>query len=367
MAGATAPRSVVAAPEPPGRRVGEDGRGWRAGEAGDEVCPREELRSLSSDARARCCPLISASSRSLSIGDAIGWPIVIGRGGVLDCRAVDCCFRSDQEAERQVDMIQFKCPHCEKAFRLNDSYAGKSAKCAGCGQRIMVPGVRAPPALPAAAHVQAKSPSVATVPSEPKDFFGIVEASAVEETQPIQDGNGHFVRQSDAANEVPEKAITSRYPALQTIATIVRCVTVVIIVLTFIGWLIASGIAMANGRDRAGFGGVGVQVGKDMAPLTSSPAAYPCSFRPVVGLRRAAPSAFRATTTTSGGARSGCRNGDASVSSTVRITRKSWSSASIPRSWRGSGCRQSQSTRMFGIVASRTSTTSKSTSRTTAS
>ncbi len=43
-------------------------------------------------------------------------------------------------------MIQFKCPHCAKAFRVDDSYAGKQTKCAGCGQRITVPPL--PPPLP---------------------------------------------------------------------------------------------------------------------------------------------------------------------------------------------------------------------------
>ena len=47
-------------------------------------------------------------------------------------------------------MIQFKCPHCAKAFRVEDSYAGKSAKCAGCGKRITVPPLPLPlpPPLP---------------------------------------------------------------------------------------------------------------------------------------------------------------------------------------------------------------------------
>ena len=36
-------------------------------------------------------------------------------------------------------MIQFKCARCAKAFRVDDSYAGKHAKCSGCGQEIVVP------------------------------------------------------------------------------------------------------------------------------------------------------------------------------------------------------------------------------------
>ena len=41
-------------------------------------------------------------------------------------------------------MIQFKCPHCAHPFRVDDSYAGKHAKCS-CGQRITVPGAAQPP------------------------------------------------------------------------------------------------------------------------------------------------------------------------------------------------------------------------------
>ena len=65
-------------------------------------------------------------------------------------------------------MIQFKCPQCEKAFHVNDSYAGKHAKCS-CGQPITVPGASAPPTPPAlpTAKPLVKSPSVDAVPSRP--------------------------------------------------------------------------------------------------------------------------------------------------------------------------------------------------------
>lgn len=64
-------------------------------------------------------------------------------------------------------MIQFKCPHCEKAFRVDDSYAGKGAKCAGCGQRITIPRASGPPALPTV-KPPVKAPSVAAVSSRPQ-------------------------------------------------------------------------------------------------------------------------------------------------------------------------------------------------------
>ena len=40
-------------------------------------------------------------------------------------------------------MIPVKCPHCEKAVLANDSYAGRTIKCAGCGHWITVPGASA--------------------------------------------------------------------------------------------------------------------------------------------------------------------------------------------------------------------------------
>jgi len=74
-------------------------------------------------------------------------------------------------------MIQFKCPHCEKAFRVDDSYASKHAKCS-CGQRITVPGA-SPPPLPsvktqlqedeadAFALSMLSPPTPATAPADP--------------------------------------------------------------------------------------------------------------------------------------------------------------------------------------------------------
>ena len=73
----------------------------------------------------------------------------------------------------EVVVIQFKCPHCAKAFRVDDSLAGKHAKCSGCGQRIEVP---APPLDFLPADSSAPS-SAATVPFIPT-------AVSTEETRP---------------------------------------------------------------------------------------------------------------------------------------------------------------------------------------
>ncbi|HEX8325574.1 MAG TPA: ubiquitin-conjugating enzyme E2 [Tepidisphaeraceae bacterium] len=38
-------------------------------------------------------------------------------------------------------MISFACDHCQKAFTVPDSYAGRRARCKGCGQDVRVPTV----------------------------------------------------------------------------------------------------------------------------------------------------------------------------------------------------------------------------------
>src|SRR5208282_3926288 len=64
-------------------------------------------------------------------------------------------------SERQGNMIQFNCPSCAKAFRVDGSLAGKQAKCSGCGQRIEVPRVPAPSSS-ATARPPLQSPSPLT-------------------------------------------------------------------------------------------------------------------------------------------------------------------------------------------------------------
>ena len=48
-------------------------------------------------------------------------------------------------------MIEFSCPSCAKHFRVPDEYAGRSAKCKGCGGAVTVP-------RPTAAEVLAPAP-----------------------------------------------------------------------------------------------------------------------------------------------------------------------------------------------------------------
>jgi hypothetical protein len=46
-----------------------------------------------------------------------------------------------------------------------------------------------------------------------------------------------------------EEALTNRYPALQTIATIIKVITVAIIVLNSIGWLVETGLVIASSHE----------------------------------------------------------------------------------------------------------------------
>jgi ubiquitin-protein ligase/DNA-directed RNA polymerase subunit RPC12/RpoP len=43
-------------------------------------------------------------------------------------------------------MISFACPHCQKSFTVPDSYAGRKARCKGCGQELQVPAADVSPA-----------------------------------------------------------------------------------------------------------------------------------------------------------------------------------------------------------------------------
>ncbi len=70
-------------------------------------------------------------------------------------------------------MIQFKCPGCGKAFRVDDSLAGKHAKCNACGQRFVVP--EAVSLLPVARLVE--MPSRYPTPLPVPQFSPAVNAS----------------------------------------------------------------------------------------------------------------------------------------------------------------------------------------------
>ena len=64
-------------------------------------------------------------------------------------------------------MIEFSCPSCAKHFRVPDEYAGRSAKCKGCGGAVTVP--RPAAALAAApcltGHVGPATESAASAPA----------------------------------------------------------------------------------------------------------------------------------------------------------------------------------------------------------
>jgi ubiquitin-protein ligase/DNA-directed RNA polymerase subunit RPC12/RpoP len=65
-------------------------------------------------------------------------------------------------------MITFSCQSCGKAFAVPESYAGRSARCKGCGAMVTVPAAPAPAAEPlgAAELPLASSPSPAPSPQK---------------------------------------------------------------------------------------------------------------------------------------------------------------------------------------------------------
>lgn len=42
-------------------------------------------------------------------------------------------------------MISFECEHCHKPFTVPDTYAGRRARCKGCGKELKVPAAQTPP------------------------------------------------------------------------------------------------------------------------------------------------------------------------------------------------------------------------------
>ncbi len=44
-------------------------------------------------------------------------------------------------------MIAFECPKCQKSFTVPDSYAGRKARCKGCGNELRVPATKAGAAI----------------------------------------------------------------------------------------------------------------------------------------------------------------------------------------------------------------------------
>ena len=54
-------------------------------------------------------------------------------------------------------MIEFKCDSCGKTFTVPDEYAGRSARCKGCGAKVIVP-------MPAATLLTDEAPKPAKIP-----------------------------------------------------------------------------------------------------------------------------------------------------------------------------------------------------------
>ncbi len=61
-------------------------------------------------------------------------------------------------------MIEIACPHCQKHYRLEDRYAGKRAKCAGCG---LIMSINAPQSAPLSVPSAPVSPAVPTSRTAP--------------------------------------------------------------------------------------------------------------------------------------------------------------------------------------------------------
>jgi len=80
-------------------------------------------------------------------------------------------------------VIQFSCPGCGKAFRVDDSSAGKHAKCRACGQRMQVPAAEPPP-LPAVIEEPVLAEVVPATP-EPQVYSGPSRFAAVGNTEAI--------------------------------------------------------------------------------------------------------------------------------------------------------------------------------------
>lgn len=57
-------------------------------------------------------------------------------------------------------MISFDCPTCGKTFTVPDSYAGRKARCKGCGNELQVPAAADSTALPTPEPVVTNRPSL---------------------------------------------------------------------------------------------------------------------------------------------------------------------------------------------------------------
>ena len=62
--------------------------------------------------------------------------------------------------------MKFTCPHCEKVLNVKDEYAGRKAKCPGCGESIVI---EAPAEAEPANEPEAAAPAPAEEQSDQQD------------------------------------------------------------------------------------------------------------------------------------------------------------------------------------------------------
>ena len=80
-------------------------------------------------------------------------------------------------------MIRFNCPGCGRAFQVDDSLAGKHAKCRACGQRMQVPAVE-PPLLAAVVEEPVLAEVVPATP-KPQVYSGPSQFAAIGNTDAV--------------------------------------------------------------------------------------------------------------------------------------------------------------------------------------
>ena len=116
-------------------------------------------------------------------------------------------------------MITFKCPHCGKAFRVEDSAAGKHAKCPGCGKQIQVPAGSTPktstPLGSPPARAKTPSPTDKVSPDNPEkmvaDWLG-PPAPPVAPLEPSADSNLPQLDKVHSSSSSGQVSVESEYP-----------------------------------------------------------------------------------------------------------------------------------------------------------
>ena len=111
--------------------------------------------------------------------------------------------------------IEFQCPSCNKVFRVEDKFGGKTAKCPGCESQIQIPAASATQEPPAVPHVDTSSPppeqpsAQKTAPQKPTE---VPPFMAAESSSP----------KPSAAPEINPFAATTAAAAAPTSASVPR-------------------------------------------------------------------------------------------------------------------------------------------------